>query len=101
MKITLTDCSAQILLKLINVCEGSTLLRPQRSIQLCTSPPADLSPPTTVARNQTRLSHGNCISLIVISTSEIHFPPVCHASRHASCGTCSPNELRFLSAILY
>ncbi|GBM66073.1 hypothetical protein AVEN_177126-1 [Araneus ventricosus] len=52
--------SAQILLQLINGCEPVTLLLlPQRSIVLCTCLTADSSPPTTVARNQTHLSHGN------------------------------------------
>ncbi|GBM42048.1 hypothetical protein AVEN_30403-1 [Araneus ventricosus] len=91
--------SAQILLQLINGCEPVTLLLlPQRPIVLCTCLPADSSPPTTVA--QTHLSHGNCISLIVISTNEIYLPQVCHASRHASCWACSPYELRFPSTIL-
>ncbi|GBM27751.1 putative RNA-directed DNA polymerase from transposon BS [Araneus ventricosus] len=34
---------------------------------------------------------------IVISTSENHPRHVCHALRHASCGACSPKELRFPS----
>ncbi|GBO09739.1 hypothetical protein AVEN_148157-1 [Araneus ventricosus] len=64
---------AQVLLQLINDCDPVTLhLLPQNPILLCNCLPADSSPPTTVARNQTHLSHGNCISLIVISTSEIH-----------------------------
>ncbi|GBN32720.1 hypothetical protein AVEN_162444-1 [Araneus ventricosus] len=91
---------AQLLLQLINDCEPATLLLlPQRSIMLCTCLPADSSPPTTVAGNHTHLSQGNCINLIVISISEIHLPHVCHASRHASYGVCSPNELRFPSTI--
>ncbi|GBM64664.1 hypothetical protein AVEN_205368-1 [Araneus ventricosus] len=92
--------SAQILLQLIKVWYPVTLLPlPQRSIVLCTCLPADSSPSTTVPRIQTCLSHGNCIRLIVISTSEIHLPHVCHASKHASWGACSPNELRFPSTI--
>ncbi|GBN66299.1 hypothetical protein AVEN_169591-1 [Araneus ventricosus] len=88
---------AEILLQLINDCEPVTLLLlPERSIVLCTCLPADSSPPTTVARNQTHPSHGNCLSLIVISASEVHLR---HASRHASCGACSPNELRFPSTM--
>ncbi|GBN39316.1 hypothetical protein AVEN_38438-1 [Araneus ventricosus] len=87
------DSPVQILLQLINDCEPVTLsLLPQRSIVLCTCLPADSSPLTTVARNQTHLSHRNCISLIVISTSEIHLPPVCHASRHASVGLTGPMD---------
>ncbi|GBN66304.1 hypothetical protein AVEN_169596-1 [Araneus ventricosus] len=92
---------AQILLQLISDCEPFTLLLlPQRSIVLCSCLPADSSPKTTVARNQTHLSHGKCISLIVISTNEINLPHVCHASRQASCGACSPNELSFPSTIV-
>ncbi|GBM76086.1 hypothetical protein AVEN_148225-1 [Araneus ventricosus] len=75
---------AQILLQLINDCEPVTLLiLPQRSIVLCTCLPADSSSPTTIARNQTHLSRGNCIRHIVIATNEIHLPHVCHASMHA------------------
>ncbi|GBN71119.1 hypothetical protein AVEN_149018-1 [Araneus ventricosus] len=86
---------AQILLQLINDCEPVTLhLLPQLPIVL-TCLPVDSSPPTTVAGNKTHLSHGNCNSLIVISTSEIHLPHVSHASRHASYGACSSNALRF------
>ncbi|GBM69765.1 hypothetical protein AVEN_217369-1 [Araneus ventricosus] len=83
----------QILLQLINDCEPVTLhLLPQGPIVLCTCLPADSSSTSTVARNQIHLSHGNCNSLIVISTSVIHLPHVSHASRHASCRACSPNE---------
>ncbi|GBM55797.1 hypothetical protein AVEN_75025-1 [Araneus ventricosus] len=88
---------AQIFLHLINGCEPVTLhLLPQRSIALCTCLSAESSPLTTVARNKTNLSHENCISLIVTSTSEINLH---HASRRASCGTCSSNELRFPSTL--
>ncbi|GBM50386.1 hypothetical protein AVEN_97210-1 [Araneus ventricosus] len=91
---------AQILLQLINNCEPVTLhLLPQLPIVLCTCLPADSSPPTSVAGNQTHLSQGNCNNFIVISTSEIHLPHVSHASRLVSCGACSPNELRFPSTI--
>ncbi|GBO02297.1 hypothetical protein AVEN_21644-1, partial [Araneus ventricosus] len=69
---------AQILLQLINDCENVTLhLLLERPIVLCTCLPADSSPPTTVARNQTHLSQGNCISPGVISKSEIHLSVKC------------------------
>ncbi|GBN45466.1 hypothetical protein AVEN_66976-1 [Araneus ventricosus] len=61
------DSPAKILLQLINDCDPVTLhLPPQSPIVLCTCLSADSSPPTTDARNQTHLSHGNCISLIVL-----------------------------------
>ncbi|GBM50376.1 hypothetical protein AVEN_128998-1 [Araneus ventricosus] len=58
---------AQLLLQLINDCEPVILLLlPQRSIVLCTCLPADSPPPITVARNQSHLSHGNCINLMSV-----------------------------------
>ncbi|GBN86819.1 hypothetical protein AVEN_106804-1 [Araneus ventricosus] len=78
-------------LQLIKDCEPVALqLQPQCPNVLCTCFPADSSPPTTVVRYQAHLFHGNCNSLIVISTSEIYLPHVSHASRHASSGACSP-----------
>ncbi|GBM41303.1 hypothetical protein AVEN_202894-1 [Araneus ventricosus] len=57
------DSPAQILLQLINHCEP---VIPPHATTSHYGLPADSSPSTTVARNQTHISRGNSISLIVI-----------------------------------
>ncbi|GBM67728.1 hypothetical protein AVEN_253168-1 [Araneus ventricosus] len=64
------------------------------NVPLCSVPVFQLTLPHQLLLHETRpifTTETYCISLIAISTSEIHLPHVYHASRHASCGACSPN----------